>query len=255
MDTMLTVRSSDDTEISYKRVGTGSPVVLVHGAGADHTVWGPIVPHLKDRFTLYMITRRGRNPSGDASDYALAREVDDVLAVINAIDNPVHLLGHSFGGLIALEAARRGTSLHRLVIYEPAIVTNGHETAYRRFQSAFRAALGAEQYGRALEIYYRKAGVDMDREEITDKTAVAQSVQREIEAVGEYRLPQKIHIDISTLLLYATESSALLRDATRTVERKVAQSHLEVFPEAGHTAFFEMPERFVRTVSRFLAWR
>lgn len=250
---MLTVRSSDDTEISYKRVGSGAPVVLVHGAGADHTVWGPIVPHLKDRFTLHMVDRRGRNGSSDTPDYALAREVDDVLAVINAIDNPVHLLGHSFGGLIALQAARQGASLRRLVVYEPAIVTNGHETAYRRFQRTFRAALDAEQYGRALEIYYRNAGVDIDRDEITDKTTVAQRVQREIEAVGEYRLPQHIHIDISTLLLYGSESSALLRDATRTVERRIPQSQREVFQEAGHTAFFEMPERFARTVSRFLA--
>lgn len=249
------VRSPDGTEIAYKRVGTGTPIVLVHGAGADHTVWGTIVPHLKDRFSLYMIDRRGRNPSGDASDYALAREVDDVLAVIDVIDEPVHLLGHSFGGLIALEAARRGASLDRLVLYEPAIVTNGHETEYRAFHRAFRTAIDAEQYGQALDRYYQYAGVEMDRDRLPDKAVVAQSVLREIETVDGYRLPHDIHIDIPTLLLYGTESSALLRDATVTVANKVSQSHREVFTETGHTAFFELPERFANTLSRFLVRR
>ena len=60
-----TVRSTDGTAIAVTTVGSGPPLVLVHGAAADHTTFRVVVPLLAPRFTTHAIDRRGRGGSGD----------------------------------------------------------------------------------------------------------------------------------------------------------------------------------------------
>ncbi len=116
------VSSVDGTEIACWTTGDGPPLVLVHGATADHTRWAPVLPHLEPHFTVHAIDRRGRGASGDAADYTVEREYDDVAAVVDAVaaqaGAAVDLLGHSFGGVCAFGAATRTSHLRRLVLYE-----------------------------------------------------------------------------------------------------------------------------------------
>src|SRR5215469_8607944 len=118
---METITSKDGTMIAYQRSGTGPPLVLVHGATADHTRWVPVLPAFEQHFTVYALDRRGRGGSGDAEPYALEREFADIVALVNVIEEPVFLLGHSYGALCALEAARRTAHVRKLVLYEPPI--------------------------------------------------------------------------------------------------------------------------------------
>jgi len=97
--------------------------VLVHGGTADHTRWLSILPALEERFTVYAVDRRGRGLSGDAPEYAIEREFEDVAAVVDAIDGPVDVLGHSYGALCALEAALLTDKIRRLALYEPPVPT------------------------------------------------------------------------------------------------------------------------------------
>ena len=75
------VVSEDGTPIAVWRSGEGPPLVLVHGAAADHNRWAPVLPALNERFTVLAIDRRGREPSGDAGDYAIEKEYADLAAV------------------------------------------------------------------------------------------------------------------------------------------------------------------------------
>ena len=61
--------------------GDGPPLVLVHGAAADHTTFRVIGPLLARGSTVHAIDRRGRGASGDTSPYAIEREFEDVAAV------------------------------------------------------------------------------------------------------------------------------------------------------------------------------
>src|SRR5437870_4029728 len=70
-----------------------------------------------------LMDRRGRGLSQDGGTYSLAREVEDVLAVVEALDPPVHVVGISYGGLPALEAAARSDRLAAVAIFEPPIRT------------------------------------------------------------------------------------------------------------------------------------
>ena len=116
---MEKILSKDGTPLAYQRSGAGSPLVLVHGTLSSHGGWAPILPALEKQFSVYAIDRRGRGESGDASSYAIEREFEDVAAVVNSIGDGVNLLGHSFGGLCALEAALLTPHVRSLVVYEP----------------------------------------------------------------------------------------------------------------------------------------
>ena len=120
---MQTIYSRDGTLIAYQRSGQGSPLVLVHGTTADHTRWTPVLPMFERYYTVYAVDRRGRGESGDAEHYTIEQEFDDIVAVVNSIDEPVHLLGHSYGAICSLEAARRTTRVKKLILYEPPIPT------------------------------------------------------------------------------------------------------------------------------------
>ena len=98
------VRSGDGTRIAYWSSGEGPPLVLVHGATSDHTTFRFVTPLLVEQFTLVAVDRRGRGESGDAAEYALERELDDLARVVDSLDGPVDVFGHSFGASVALAA-------------------------------------------------------------------------------------------------------------------------------------------------------
>ena len=116
-----TITSKDGTPIAYRRSGEGPPLVLVHGAAADHGRWSPVLPALEERFTIYAVDRRGRGGSDDANAYAMEREFEDVASVVDSIGKPVNLLGHSYGALCSLEATLLTQNIRKLVLYEPAV--------------------------------------------------------------------------------------------------------------------------------------
>jgi pimeloyl-ACP methyl ester carboxylesterase len=58
------------------------------------------------QFTACAMDRRGRGGSGDSPDYALRKEAEDIAAVVDSRPGAVFVLGHSYGGVCALEARR-----------------------------------------------------------------------------------------------------------------------------------------------------
>jgi len=119
------VYSKDGTRIGFSRFGQGPSIVFVHGSLSRGADWLGIAAHLSRHFTCFMMDRRGHGRSEPgASSYSIAREYDDVLAVLAAAGRDASLVGHSFGAICALGAAMRA-SLRRLVLYEPPLPIGG----------------------------------------------------------------------------------------------------------------------------------
>jgi pimeloyl-ACP methyl ester carboxylesterase len=114
------VEAPDGVAIACETSGEGPPVVLVHGAGSARWSFDGVRPHLERRFTVITMDRRGRGDSADGREYALAREFEDVAAVVRDAGHEAMLVGHSYGGLVAAGAAAQ-LDLPRLALYEPAM--------------------------------------------------------------------------------------------------------------------------------------
>src|SRR5438046_1900388 len=118
---MPTVTSADRTTIAYERTGTGPALVLVDGAMCYRGA-GPMRPlaaELQDTFTVYTYDRRGRGASSDTQPYTVAREVEDLGALIAQAGGEAYVYGISSGAALALETAAAGRGITKLALYEP----------------------------------------------------------------------------------------------------------------------------------------
>jgi pimeloyl-ACP methyl ester carboxylesterase len=119
------VVSADGTTIAYRTVGKGPAVLVVPGALAVATDFDAFARELAHRLTVHTIERRGRGESGPQGDgYSIERECED-LAALQAATGATFLFGHSFGGLIALEAARANKAFGKVAVYEPGVSIDG----------------------------------------------------------------------------------------------------------------------------------
>jgi pimeloyl-ACP methyl ester carboxylesterase len=130
---MKTVTSKDGSRIAYDVYGQGPAVILVDGATATRAFGGStdLAKGLAETgFTAYAFDRRRRGESGDTQPYAVAREIEDIEALIDQAGGTAHLFGISSGGALALEAAAvLGDKVNKLAVYEVPYM--GAESASR----------------------------------------------------------------------------------------------------------------------------
>ncbi len=124
------VASKDGVQISVQKAGSGPALLLVHGSLLNGTLsWGAVLPKLAEHFTVYVMDRRGRTPSGDAKKYSIANEADDIGCVVDAIGGPVIVLAHSYGALASLEALDQMKGVSHLILYEPPVMLKPRDSA------------------------------------------------------------------------------------------------------------------------------
>ncbi|MEU0565755.1 alpha/beta hydrolase [Nonomuraea sp. NPDC005983] len=124
---MHTVTSSDGTTIAFEKVGQGPPVILVDGAFVYRAIdpWAPeFASELADKYTVYTYERRGRGNSGDTAPYAIAREIEDIAALIKEAGGTANVIGISSGAVLALDAAASGLPITKLAVYEPPFIVD-----------------------------------------------------------------------------------------------------------------------------------
>jgi pimeloyl-ACP methyl ester carboxylesterase len=255
---METVISADGTSIAFWREGSGPPLVLAHGGLCDHFAWFFVVPLLARKFTVYTFDRRGRGGSGDTQPYAAAREREDIAALLRAIGEPAHLLGHSAGGILALQAAERERDLRSLILYEPGFVIDGaRELPSAEILAQMQSALAAGNREQALRIAMREAVGATDAEIAAlaggpgwaRLLAVAGAIPNDwalwqqtfaAENVRDLRTP--------TLMLMGSESPLWLRQGTEAILAALPNARLVVFEGQGHSAMITAPQAFAQAV-------
>lgn len=259
---MQTVTSRDGTRIAVWRSGQGPPLLLVHGATADHgTTWRFVTGELARRFTVYAMDRRGRGGSADAAEHDLAREAEDVAAVVTSIGAPVSVLGHSYGGLCALEAALLA-DLRGLILYE-GVPLRGADLYDPGVVDRLEALLREADVEGLLVALYREvvhmppAELELlrsEREAWARRLANAPTVPRELRAEQGYGfVPERFReMRVPTLLLVGGDSPPRELQNARGVASALADARVVVLPGQQHLAMYTAPELFVDEIVRFL---
>ncbi len=269
----LRIVANGGPEIAVFVTGVGPPLVLVHGATADHTTWRTSGPLLATRHTLYAVDRRGRGASGDdppEAPYEIEREFDDLVAVVDAARaetaQPVDVVGHSYGGRIGLGAALRSANLRRLVVYEGApptpdgrgyqddggmillemerlVIAGDHDTALATFMREIVGMPEAELAAfRANPIWSRRAAaVHTTVRELRAETSDAASLA----ALGAVRQP--------VLQILGGASPEPFAEATRALDARLRNGRVVTIDGARHAAHHTHAPEFVAAVESFLA--
>jgi pimeloyl-ACP methyl ester carboxylesterase len=252
--------------------GDGRPLVLVHGATADHTTWRTSGPLLAARHTLHAIDRRGRGASGDGDrgePYTIEREFDDLAAVVDAIaaetGSAVDVVGHSYGGRIGLGAALRTANLRRLVCYEgaPPADGRGYQDADAGTVRRVEALVAAGDRDEALATFMRDvvgmpepdlaafradpiwprraAAIDTTIRELRAETSPAGS----LDALGAVHQP--------VLQILGGASTEPFAAATRALDARLRSGRVVTIAGARHAAHHTHAAEFVAAVEAFLA--
>lgn len=252
--------ASADTGLSYRRRGTGFPIVFVHGFLGGAEMWQAQLDAFSDRFDVIVpdLAGYGGNaqlPSSDSID-GHARQV---LAFLGGLGiKRFHLIGHSMGGMIAQQmAALAPDRIARLVCYGTGPVgvlpdrfesidtsrdrvrREGLPATARRIAATwFRDGEQAQAYDTCVRL---GAGVRLD-------TALAGLTAMETwdgrAALADIRHP--------TLVLWGDRDRSYGWAQPEALWRGIAGSQLCVLPGCGHNAHLEQPAIFNAILGTFL---
>jgi len=275
------VKSKDGTRIAVECMGKGPGLLIVHGGTGDRSRWKPLFPLFASQFTVCAMDRRGHGESKAGSNYSLRKEYEDVAAVVNVLSRsglgqqdgalayawatapqsgPVFVLGHSIGGLIALEAAFLTNKISKLVLYEPPLQDLDHTAVADRMEKMIHAG-DREQ---ALVTFLREI-VMVSPEGITAMKSQALwpgrvsgiDIQiREIRGLSKYCFDAKRMRTLKTptlLIAGSKTASPQLKQATSALMDTLPRRTLVVFEGQEHNAMDRIPQQFAKTVTNFLS--
>jgi len=256
---MQTVTSDDGTRIAYEQHGEGPPLVLIHG-GSSSKVWEPLIPRFEEEYSVVVPHRRGVGQSNDSSEYSLERGVEDISAVIASLDESPTLFGHSFGGLLAIEAARVAP-VEKLIAYEPAVLV-GEYREQATLASQMQTLIDDGEHREAMKFYIREVMHGGEIEDLDgwlaewppwpEIVALTENIARINRAIEQYRLPETLAIDVPTLLLTGTQGPPHLKDGIRAVDDALSDSQLVELEGVGHGGPTEAPGRVTAEVRSFI---
>jgi pimeloyl-ACP methyl ester carboxylesterase len=182
-----------------------------------------------------------------------------VAAVVNSRPGTVFLLGHSYGGVCALEAAFLTNKISKLVLYEPALQNLDNSAVLARMEKMIQEGNRDE----ALVTFLQEIVMISPSEVIAMKArpswpgllASIESSIRQVRALAAYRFdPKRMStLNVPTLLLTGSETaSPQLKQAISGLLDSLPNRSLFVFEGQQHNAMDNVPQQFAEAVESFL---
>jgi len=252
-----TSTSGDGTELSVRQTGEGDPLVLVHGSLDGIGAFSLVELPLAEDHSVWVYDRRGRGGSGDSAEYALDREVDDLRAVITATGGVPHVVAHSYGAVIALQARLSGVPMRSLVVYEPPI--NGDAIDPQQITDIQLAVDESRLDDAIRDMATQLAGITDDELAIAMKVPPikkslrdgARVVGREIQAIRACDWSDLPVTDVPTLILRGERSDAAVYPTGDQTSRIASDAEITTLTGQGHLGHVFAPSAFATTVLEF----
>ena len=279
-----------DGRLYCRARGHGPPVLALHGGpDFDHTYFLPELDRLADSICLVTYDQRGRGRSrGDVrpAEITIESETEDVERVRRHFGlESVAVLGHSWGGLLALEyALRHPQRVSHLVLANTAPASSLDAIRFRQHLLAVRPpgdterlqAIAASEEYRAGDLkaeadYYRvHFGVTLRDPDLLERLVprlrehftpagvlLARTIEQRLydltwRQAGYDLIPRLRSLDVPALVLHGEHDLVPLAVATRIAEALLG-GRLVVLPRCGHFAYLEQPEEFYGSVAALLA--
>lgn len=249
--------------VAFEQVGAGPPLILVHGAVSDSRVWQAQRDALADAFTVVAWDAPGCGQSDDPPEsFRLPEYADTLAGLIAGLGlEPAHVLGHSFGGALALELARR----HPAAVASLILVG-----AYAGWAGSLPAVEVDRRLSFALDVAERLPGGfepasmpglfsdKLPAEAAAALTAIMSEVRPAAtramaHALADADLREGLSsIGVPTLLIHGDADERSPPSVGEDLHRRIPTSSLVVLPGFGHECYLEDPDRFNAEVRAFL---
>ena len=233
-------------EIFYATIGTGDPVILLHGGLANSDYWGAQVQALAARHRVVLMDSRGHGRSGrDARPFGYDLMADDVVGLLDFLHlGPVDVVGWSDGGIIALDLAlRHADRVRRIFAFAANTVTSGVEDDVEKNPTfaAFIARAGGE---------YRALSPTPG-----DYAAFLEQIGHMWASQPNWTDAQLRTIEAPVLIIDGDHDEAIKRPHTEYMAATIPHAGLSILPNASHFAFLQDPTSFNDALLHFLGDR
>jgi pimeloyl-ACP methyl ester carboxylesterase len=261
------------TTLAYEESGRGVPVVFVHGAFVDLREWEPQRRPVAEHHRYIAYSMRYHWPNawvGDGRDYSFELHAADLAAFVAGLGaGPVHVVGHSIGGAVALLMALDHPELVRsLTVVEPALASmiadepEAKPILARRGEllASIRAAVAAGDTDRAEQLVVDDATGD-EGHFVRLPGPVREQMRANERTVGLLfgRAPASVpcarlaRIQVPTLVVIGERATPFYAKVGEAAARCLPHARLAVLPGGAHTMTFEDPGSFNRVLLHFLA--
>lgn len=253
---MQKATSTDGTTIAYDRVGDGPAVILVDGALGDRKLdrrfklMSGLAKLLSPNFTVVHYDRRGRGDSDEAGAFSVQREIEDIAALIDAVDGHASLFGFSSGGALALRAAGAGIGVERVAVYEaPFMVDRADKRPPEDYGHRLDQLIAAGDRSGAVKHFMTKAmGMPAPMVAVMrvmpmwkDMTANALTLGYDWEALGEHNMlgdplqpDEWASVTVPALVAYGGKSPTNLQKGSRALAEVLPNAEARVLEGVGH---------------------
>lgn len=249
--------------MSYADCGSGLPVVLMHGFGNDHLLWGPQLATLPPRYHVIAPDLRGFGTaqSTDGTAVTMDQYADDVIAFLDTlrIERAV-FAGISLGGYVALSIGlRHPRRVHGLVLANTR--AGGDNAAQKQSRDALAAAIrqdGAQAvvdaFGdrplrpdcpAAVKEELRAMYLRQPATGLLSSTLGMRDRPDRSDRLGEIRVP--------TLVITGTADVLIPPSESEPIHRAISSSHFVNLPGAGHYSNIDSAAAFNAALEPFLA--
>lgn len=263
-----------DAEFNYTDKGTGDPVVFIHGGLEDYRTWDAQIDTFSRNHRIITYSRRFNFPNKNPKKlkgFSAITEAEDLAAFITQLKlGPVHLVGHSYGGLIALFLTRQHPELVRtLTLSEPALISwlpglAGGKVLYDNFYNQLwkpvKQAFETDDTVAALKhtfIYFAGADIfDKLPPEVQTQFIVNIQEWRSIafspDAFPDFRREYLEGIKVPVLLLSGGQTLPLLQLTNKELERVLPAAKKYHLAEATHDYWITHPQQMGNAILHFL---
>ena len=265
----MKVTSRDGTTLDVLTTGHGPALLIVPGAlttAVDHV---ELARALAPSYTTHIIERRGRGASGPQGPcYGIERECEDVAAVASAT-GARYLFGHSYGGFVVLEAARRIAGLAGIAVFDAGVSIGGslpmdwatrYERDLRRGRrlaalTAFARATGPESAARTPQwLMCAVLAIVIRGEERARKWQLLEANLREHREISRRDSTHTDYGAISApvLVMYGGRSGRRTASDARSLADVIPRATLRECADLGHFAPEKRPVLVASEITRFL---
>ncbi len=256
--------------IDYDEAGSGPAVVLVPGSCSTGAAWRPVITAWQGGFRCVTTSLLGYGRTAERRtelDADIAHEAEILEAVIRRAGSPVHLVGHSFGGLAALAVARRRqVPLLSLTILEaPAaeilrhVGEQEHYRAFRRMTDAYFSAFrGGNSAAIATMIdFYGGAGTFAGWPQRVRDYAIETTPVNILDWASAYGFPLTrttlSAVKVPTLVLWGRASHPAARRANELLGQCLAKASVATIAGAAHFMISTHAEAVAGIVAQHVA--
>jgi 3-oxoadipate enol-lactonase len=243
--------------LAYSIVGSGEPVLLLHGAGGDGASWEYQIKALSERYQVIFPDQRGHGASSvPPGPYTIKQFASDALALCQSLNlEAVHVMGHSLGGMVALSMALSSPSSVRSL----SIINSTSSSGKSRggLINAYIKTRGMARFARQnCKLHLPDKGQEPLCERLVEVMGnnPKEGYIATQGAVDSFDVSKRLHeIKCPTLIVHSAQD-AIPKEDKDLMTREIKGAKMVTIEDSRHVVLWDQPERLNQCLLEFLSF-